>query len=82
MAPREKGAGETSGAGATSKATTAENAPQATQSAGTRVVINIQGHVIGRSGIEELTGMINEAVKDRDVRLVATQVRQGSRVTR
>jgi hypothetical protein len=41
------------------------------------VQIYIQGHIIGQSGIEELTQMINEAVKERDVRLVATQVRQG-----
>jgi len=38
--------------------------------------------VIGRAGIEELTQMINEAVKDRDVRLIATQVRQETRVVR
>jgi len=44
--------------------------------------IYISGHVVGRAGIEELTEMINEAVKDRDVRVVATEVKRGGRVIR
>lgn len=44
--------------------------------------IVVYGHVVGQSGVEELTEMINEAVKDRDVRLVATQVRQSTRLVR
>jgi len=40
------------------------------------IQINIAGHIVGRAGIEELTEIINEAVKDRDVRLIATQVKQ------
>jgi hypothetical protein len=38
------------------------------------VIVN--GHIVGRAGIEELTEIINEAVRDRDVRLIATQVKQ------
>jgi hypothetical protein len=45
------------------------------------VQINVQGHIVGTSGIEELTGMINDAVQNRDVRLVASQVRQGTLAT-
>ncbi|KKM06412.1 hypothetical protein LCGC14_1744290, partial [marine sediment metagenome] len=51
-------------------------------SAGPRVQIVIQGHIVGQSGIEELTEMINEAVQGRDVRLVATQVKQGGQLVR
>jgi len=45
------------------------------------VQINVAGHIVGQSGIEELTGMINDAVQNRDVRLVASQVRQGTLAT-
>jgi hypothetical protein len=45
------------------------------------VTVIVQGHIIGRSGIDELTEIINEAVKDRDVKLVATAVKQTTRVT-
>jgi len=48
----------------------------------TRVAIYIQGHVIGPSGIEELTDIINEAVVGRDVRLIATGVKYGGTVAR
>jgi hypothetical protein len=37
------------------------------------VSVYIAGHLIGNSGIQELTEMINEAVQGRDVRLIATQ---------
>jgi len=36
---------------------------------------------VGASGIEEFCGMVNDAVQNRDVRLVATQVRQGTLAT-
>ncbi len=42
---------------------------------GTRVEINIQGHVIGTSGAEELCNMINQAVQGKNVKLYATQVK-------
>ena len=45
-----------------------------------RIVIN--GSVIGASGIEELTGMINDAVQHRDVRMIASQVKSLTPVTR
>jgi hypothetical protein len=41
----------------------------------------VSGPIVGVSGIEELTDMINDAVKNRDVRLIATQVRQTTRAT-
>jgi hypothetical protein len=46
------------------------------------VAIYISGHVIGPSGIEELTDIINEAVVGRDVRLIATGVKQWGTVAR
>jgi hypothetical protein len=46
------------------------------------VTVIIQGHVIGRAGIEEMTDIINEAVRDRDVRLIATSVRRSGQETR
>jgi hypothetical protein len=45
------------------------------------VNVYVMGHVIGPSGIEEFAGMLNDAVQNRDVRLVATQVRQGPLAT-
>ena len=45
------------------------------------VNVYVQGHVIGQSGIEEFCGMVNEAVQSRDVRLVASQVRQAPLAT-
>ena len=45
------------------------------------VQINIYGHVMGVAGIEQVASMLNDAVQNRDVRLVATQVRQQTRAT-
>lgn len=45
------------------------------------VQVNVYGHVVGASGIEELAGMLNDAVQNRDVRLVASQTRQGALAT-
>ena len=45
------------------------------------VNVYVQGHVIGASGIEEFCGLVNDAVQNRDVRLVASQTRQGPRAT-
>jgi hypothetical protein len=50
-------------------------------SGGGYVQINVAGHIVGASGIEEFCGMVNDAVQNRDVRLVATQVRQGTLAT-
>jgi uncharacterized membrane protein YgcG len=49
--------------------------------AGALVTVNVWGHVFGQSGVEELCSTINEAVQSRDVRLVATQTRQGPLAT-
>lgn len=46
-----------------------------------RVTVNVYGHVVGVAGVEQLTSMINDAVQNRDVRLVASQVRQGTLAT-
>lgn len=75
----------TSGAAASSAATSGSAASTSESSAAsgsTRpyIQINIAGHIVGRAGIEELTEIINEAVKDRDVRLIATQVKQSQRL--
>jgi hypothetical protein len=48
--------------------------PQSSATAG-GVSVHVYGHVVGASGIEQLASMLNDAVQNRDVRLVATQVR-------
>ena len=47
----------------------------------THVTVNVQGHVIGQSGIEEFCSMVNDAVQNRDVRLIASQTRQSGNTT-
>lgn len=80
IAPQQAGAGASAGASGGSSGTGgAAGASGAAE--GPRVVIYVQGPVVGASGIEELTDMINEAVQGRDVRLVATQVKQATRAT-
>jgi len=54
--------------------------PGASATAG-GVTVHVAGHVIGASGIEQLASMINDAVQNRDVRLVATQTRQATLAT-
>jgi len=46
------------------------------------VTVNVYGHVVGTSGIAELTGMINDAVLNQDVQLTSTNTRTGAQVTR
>jgi hypothetical protein len=86
IAPSQAGAAagraETSGAGAAGGVGGGAAGGGAGGGAGTRVAIYIQGHVIGPSGIEELTDIINEAVVGRDVRLIATGVKQLGTVAR
>jgi hypothetical protein len=48
---------------------------------GSGVNVYVAGHVVGASGIEELAGMLNDAVQNRDVRLVASQTRQAPLAT-
>jgi hypothetical protein len=67
------GAGTTSGAGETASGGSGGN---------DRVVIYVQGNIVGQSGVEELTEIINDAVRNRDVHLVATSVKQEGRALR
>lgn len=56
------------------------DSPMASSTVG-GVSVHVYGHVVGASGIEQLASMINDAVQNRDVRLVATQVRQTTPAT-
>jgi hypothetical protein len=86
VAPKQAGAagGGASGQGGSaadsSSSSSAAAAGGGSSSSGPSVTVIVQGHIIGRSGIEEVTDMINEAVQQRDVRLVATAVKQTARV--
>ena len=55
--------------------------PSGAGAGGPHVTINIQGHVVGTSGIQELTNMINDAVVNSDVQLTATNTRTGVQTT-
>ena len=44
--------------------------------------ITVTGPIIGPSGGDELAGLLNDAVQGRDVRLLATQVKQPTRAVR
>lgn len=46
------------------------------------VTVNVYGHIVGTSGISQLTSMINDAVLNQDVTLTATNTRTGQVVTR
>lgn len=78
--PQNSSSGTAAGSGASSSSSTssAQSASNAQQGG---VHIYIQSPVIGGAGIEELCSMINDAVNYRDVRLVATQTKQATRVT-
>ena len=39
--------------------------------------INVYGHVVGQRGVEEPTQMINDAIRERDVRLVGPNMSVG-----
>ncbi len=83
IAPRqESAAGREAGGEGTSGRGQAGGPIEAQERPRTQVNIYISGHVVGPSGVEELADMLNEAVKDRDVRLVATQVRQPAQLIR
>jgi hypothetical protein len=70
------GAGAGAAGGAAGSAASPASSLQSPASSGPRISIVVNGHIIGASGIEELTDIINDAVQNRDVRLVATQTRQ------
>jgi hypothetical protein len=46
------------------------------------VVVNVEGHLVGWTGISELTSAINDAVLNRDVQLTATNTTTGQQVVR
>lgn len=80
IAPKESGSSASSG-GSTASTTGASGETGSQESGKARVSIVINGHVIGRTGVEELAEIINDAVVNRDVRLVATQTKQRGRVS-
>jgi hypothetical protein len=84
IAPQQAGAGASSSGSAAGGTTggAADTSGASGASQGPRVQIIVNGHIIGQSGVEELTDMINEAVQGRDVKLYATQVKQETRLVR
>jgi hypothetical protein len=81
IAPQKAGgAGSGAGAGASTSSGAAAGASGGSGGGqgGPQVTIYISGPVIGPSGIDELAAMLNEAVNGRDVRLIATAVKQVS----
>jgi hypothetical protein len=74
MTPGSGGVSRGSGGGYGSGGGNGQQAPHAT--------VNIYGHVIGTSGISELTSMINDAVLNQDVTLTSTNTKTGVQVTR
>jgi len=82
IAPKESTSNSSSTASSASSSSTSTSSTSSTEeTAKTRVSIVINGHVIGRTGVEELAEIINDAVINRDVRLVATQTKQRGRVS-
>jgi len=82
--PAAAGAGAGAGAAAASPSSSQSVLPTNSAAASTdrsRVQIIVQGHVFGVSGVEQLASMLNDAVAHRDVRLIATQVKQATRAT-
>jgi hypothetical protein len=73
-----------SSAAARQKDIAAGDSPGATAAygAGTHVTVNVQGHVIGTSGVTELCGMLSDAVMNKGATLTATNSKTGVQVTR
>ena len=83
VAPKQGAAGAAGGAGeGVSGGGSAAGASEAQETRGPRVQIIINGHVIGRQGIDEIAEMINDAVRDRDVPLLASGVKNNTRLLR
>jgi hypothetical protein len=80
------GGASASGAGARASSSSASAAGYGAGGGGGQqnpnTVVNVWGHVIGVSGIQELTAAINDAVLNRDVSLTATNTKTGVQVTR
>ena len=86
IAPRQEAAGAAGAAGAGGSAGSAGSASPGASGgpagpSGPRIQIIVQGHIVGRYGIEELTELLNDAVQNRDVKLVATAVRRAQVIT-
>lgn len=84
LAPRSESVGAVTGssAGGQSSGRAADASGGSGGSGGTTVSVIVNGPVLGLSGVEQLAEIINEAVVGRDVRLIATQVKQGGQVVR
>jgi len=82
IAPKSSSASKSSGAGSSGSESTSSSSSSSSSSNQKSVQINIYGHVVGTSGIEQLTDIINEAVADRDVKLLASAVKSEGAVSR
>jgi hypothetical protein len=88
IAPKEAGAsggGSAASGGSGSNAAGGSSSSDTTGAAGgggPRVAVYIYGHVVGTSGIEQLTDIINEAVVQRDVKLISSGVKTAGVVAR
>jgi hypothetical protein len=80
------GAGGSAGLGTNAANTKAMQSDQQnmavgpTAAGGSHLTVNIQGHIIGTSGVGELIGMLNDAVMNGDQTLTATNTKTGVQV--
>jgi len=79
--PQTSSAGGGAAAGTAGYTAGVNVASSGTTPAPTGVQFNIYGPIIGPNGIDQLASMLTDAVASRDVKLVATQVRQATRAT-
>ena len=85
IAPKQATAGAGAGAGSTadtSSSATSSGSGSSSGSSGPAVNVYVYGHVYGTSGVDELAGLLSDAVKGRDVKLIATQTKSGTRAVR
>lgn len=83
IAPKQAGAGGGPGGGAgggAAGASTGSTVPGPESGGGSHVTVNVWGHVVGTSGVNELCGMINDAVLNGDSKLTATNTTTGKQV--
>lgn len=81
VAPSQAGSTASTAAAGAPAGASGSSAPKASATQTAHVQIIIQGPVIGANGIDELASMLTDAVKSRDVKLIATQVKQSTRAT-
>jgi hypothetical protein len=88
IAGRAMGGGGASASGADARASSSSASASGYGAGGgggqqnPNTVVNVWGHVIGVSGIQELTAAINDAVLNKDVTLTATNTKTGVQMTR